>query len=455
MSQPEISEKKPKRRSRAGIVVLILFLLLVGTAGFLYYSVVKAPLELDDPQQMAASVPMSAEERFQIFPADQTAQIRMDAADLWSLILAHTGTDFLDTLNSELSSYGLNVSGCAIHMDEDGLRLDLELFYQDTRLVAKVPCALEVTGKHISLTPTAVKLGVIPLPVGSLLSKVKLDYDLSLPVISDVTQVSFTEGSLLLNGSMEQDIRNLVPLDKKLYQTAVFCEEMQPLADSLQTQAGFNALLSHLEQNPGSMEDLYRQLFVLSTPEVVEEYLDSRFGLTERFFPNIDFSAAAAEQTALSEQLASQTLVLEKFFNNVVNDYNDKKFQLSDGEFLQKKKPFQAAQYGAGKYDALFEMLDPDSFFLILVDVEDGFIRNTSSFYRICDENQQFTQSVDFNKTYILGCVLRSVDGDPFLLYETEVHQGNTYARNTTLRPLTEDDVKQLQVPGKFGIWTG
>lgn len=73
----------------------------------------------------------------------------------------------------------------------------------------------------------------------------------------------------------------------------------------------------------------------------------------------------------------------------------------------------------------------------------------------MADENQQFTQPVDFNKTYILGCVLRSVDGDPFLLYDKEIHEGTHYVRSITLRPLTEDDAAALQVPGKFGVWTG
>lgn len=455
MTQCEISEKQPKRRSHAGIVLLLLLLLLIGGAGFLYYSAVKAPLDLDDPQQMAASTPMSAGERFRFFAADQTVQVRMDAADLWSLILEHAGTDFLDTLNTELSSYSLSLSGCAIGMDEDGLRLDLELYYRDIRLVVKVPCALEVNGRHVTLTPTAVKLGAVPLPVGGLLSSLKLEYDLTLPVISQVTQVSFVQDALLLTGPMEQDIRSLVPVNEKLYQTAVFCESLQPLADSLQTQEGFAALLSHLEQDPGSVEALYRELFILAKAEDTREYLDSRSGLTQRFFPGIDFSAAAAEQTALAEQVTPLIRTLEQFFTNLVSDYNDKKFRLSDGEFILNWKPFQAARYGAGKYDALFEVLDPDSFFLILVDAEDGFIRKTSSFYRMADENQQFTQEVDYNKTYILGCVLRSVDGDPFLLYEAEIHDDSSYVRSITLCPLTEEDVKALQVEGKFGVWTG
>lgn len=456
MAKQNTSEHQPKRRSHGWIVLLVIVLLLGGAAGYLYYSVVKAPLETDDPQLLAASAPMSPEDRFRFFPADRTAQVRMDKSDIWSLILEHAGKDFLDTVNKELSPYGLTVSGCAIRLEEAGLWLDLELYYKETRLVARVPCALEFSENRLSLTPTGVKLGVISLPVEKLLSKVKLEYDVALPVLSEVTQVSFVQGAAVITGPVEQDIRSLVPVDKALYQTAVFCQELQYIADVLPAQEGVGLLLNPLEQDPGKVEDLYFDLFVMADPKVTEDYLDSRYGLTERFFPGIDFDAVTQEHDAMTELRGERTLILEKFFTNLVGNYNEKAFSLSDGQFLLKRKPFLAAEYGEGMYDALYETLDPNAIFLILVDAEDGFIRNTSSFYRMADENQQFTQEVNFDRTYILGCVLRSVDGDPFVMYEAEIRAtGNTYSRDIVLKPLTEDAVSQLQVPGKFGVWTG
>ena len=455
MANNEETAKKPRKRSYVGIVLLILLLALIGTGGFLYYSAVKAPLVLDNPQQLAASAPMIAKDRFRVLADEQTVQMKIDAADIWSLILDNAGNDFMDIINKELSSYDLSVSGCAIHMDEDGLRLDLEIFYQEHRLIAKIPCTLEVSGQHFCLKPAGVKLGVIPLPIEKLVSSVKFEYDFPLPVISDVTGVSYEQNAILITGTMEEDVRSLLPADQTLFRLAVFCESMQPLVDSLKTEAGFKEILTHLEQHPEDIEKLYNDLFTIADSEITEAYLDSRMGLTQRFFPGIDFSDLEAARTELSEEVEPLNAILERFFSSVVSDYNGKVFHLSDGEFLKKLEPFHATNYGSGLYDTMFEVLDPDSFFLILVDVEDGFIRNTSSFYRICDENQQFTQSVDFNKTYILGCVFRSLDGEPFLLYETETHIDSTYYRNLTLQPLTEDEVSALQVPGKFGVWTG
>lgn len=454
MSQYESTEKKPKKRSRAGLVVLMIFLILAGAVGYLYYSVVKAPLELDNPRKLAAAAPMEAKERFVFSAAEGTAQIKLDKGDLWSVILAHAGDDFLDAVNKEVASYGLNISGCAIHMDEGGLRLDLEVFYKETRLVVKVPCDLEVSGQKICLKPTGLKLGAIPVPVGGLLSSVELEYEQTLPVITEVTGVSFAPGAVLVTGPMEQDVRTLLPLGEELDQAVVFCEAYQPLVDALYNEAGFARIMTHLEQHPGSVEDLYRELFTVIEAKITDAYLEDRDGLTERFFPGIDFDAVAQEQKVLYDELNVRYITLKKFFTNAVNEYNEKRLSIRDGVFTYEKQPFQAALFEYRKYGSIFEILDPEATFLIVVDAQDGFIRKTSSFYRMVDENQQFTQDVDLDKTYILGFVMRSVDGDPYLLYETELTMNNLYVREIKLQALTEDEVTALQEPGKIGVWT-
>ena len=237
------TEKKPKRHT-GWIIFLIILLLLAGGAGYLYATIVQAPLTLEDPQKMANSQTMSPQDRFRFSSGDKTAQIRLDKGDIWYLVVSEVGADFLDPINQELSSYNLSVSGCALSLEEAGLALDLELFYRDIRLVAKVPCDLEFSGNHISLKPTGVKLGRISLPVSKLLSSVEFKYDLNLPVITEVTQVSFEKDAILVTGRMEQDIFNLVPLDKKLNQTALYCDSLQPLADALLSQDGITYLTS-------------------------------------------------------------------------------------------------------------------------------------------------------------------------------------------------------------------
>ena len=453
------TEKQPKKRSRAGVVILVIFLLillmLAGGAGYLYYSVVKAPLEPDDPHALAAAAPMSAAERFEFSAAEGTAQIKFSKADFWNMVVTHAGDDFMDKLNEELSAYGLSLSGCAIDTSEEGVRLDMELYYKETRLVVRMPCDLKFTGQHISLKPTELKVGPISLTLKALLSTAKVEYDVILPVITEVTGIHFTRDAVLLTGPVEEDIRSLIPGEEKLLQCSAYSSSQQMLAEVLLEENGIYRILTHLEKNPADIEALYQNLFILAEPEVTEQYLEDRQGLTERFLPGTDFDAAAQAQSDLNDDLFVKSAMLENFFTELVGNYNDKNFKLSGGQFIKKKKVFNAAQYGAGKHDALFENLDPETMFLILVDAQDGHIRKTSSFYRMADEKQEFTQPVDFNKTYILGLVFRSIDGEPYLMYESEIQGTNTYSRKIKLVPLTEEEVSALQVEGKFGVWIG
>ena len=381
MAKYDGSEQKSKKRGRGGIVALVILLILAGAVGYLYYTIAKAPFQPDDPKKLAASAPMDVQDRFRFSAADGTAQVRLDKADLWTLILSNAGDDFLGKINRELSSYNVKVSGCAINLDEAGLRLDLELQYKDFRLLAQVPCQTSISNRHLKLTPTGVKLGVLPLPVGGLLSNVELEFDVTLPVIAEVTAVGYELGAVILVGPMEADVRALIPQSRNLYMDAVFAGELWPLAEALHTQAGYDLMLAGLEKNPGQVEDLYRKLFVLADPKDTDAYLESRMGLTERFFPAIDFSGVKTEQAELEAQQTVLARSLEQFFTKAVNDYNEKQFRLSDGKFLYKKKPFQAAQYGGAEFEPLFQLLDPESVFLVLVDAENGFIRKSFNLF--------------------------------------------------------------------------
>ena len=450
MAKREKSEGKPKRRSRVGLVLLIILLLLLGTVGFLIFTVVKGEVALDDPQAMAAAAPMSAEERFSFSAADRTVQMKVNTADIWNVVLNNAGADFLDLVNQELAAYSLRVSGCGIQIDESGAQLNLELFYESIRVAAKVPFDLEASGQHFSLKPAGVKVGVIPLPVEELLSSVVLEADLPLPVISNVTGISYGQDAILISGDMREDLLSLIPPRHPLQRLAIFDESWQSFAAALDTEEGYTTLLTYLEQNPGKIEDLYSNLFVFAGYDMTQEYLESHMDLTQRVLPGADFTSNEAKRAELMKEENPLLSILERFFASVVSDYTGKDFKMIDGEFLKKLQPFHANNYGAGSYDDLYAVLNPDDFSLVLVDVENGYTEKTPIFHELVDSDQEFTQTVDFEKTYILGMMFRGVGGTPFLIYEIEENN----ERNLALHLLTEEEFSSLHVAGKFGVWT-
>ena len=217
----------------------------------------------------------------------------------------------------------------------------------------------------------------------------------------------------------------------------------------------YHYMLAHLEKDPGSIETFYREMLLVTGSKNTEEYLNRRLGITQRVFPGIDFSTLEASRTEMLEREETLSAMLEKLFSTVVSNYNWKGYELSNGEFLRLGEPFRAADYGDGSYTAMFDVLDPDSFFLVLVDVENGFIRNTPTLDQLADEHQQFTKPVDFSKTYIVGCVFRSMSGIPLLMYEIEVPTSDSYYSDMMILALSEEEFSALQVPGKCGVWTG
>ena len=78
-------------------------------------------------------------------------------------------------------------------------------------------------------------------------------------------------------------------------------------------------------------------------------------------------------------------------------------------------------------------------------------------YYSVCKApdpvKQAFTRSVDLEKSYVLGMLMDSVDGEPYLMYETEYSDNGLYHRAITQVKLTEEEAKALQIPGKIGVW--
>lgn len=458
MTRQEVTEKKPKKRFGVGKVLLILFLLLLlvlaAAVGYPYYCLFHAPFVPDDPQALAAAAPMEAGERFRVSAQDHSIQLRLDKRDIWSLLLSYAGNDFLDLINEETSEYGISVSGCAIHMDRKDMWLDLEVHRNGKRLTAGILLDLQFRGWEMILKPAGLKVGLFKIPVEFLPDELKLEQEVVLPVLTEVTQVGYEKDAILLTGDPEPDVRSLMPSGDILERALIFCKDYQSLTDALFDPAGFSGILPHLEEHPEEMQELYRGLFTLAEPQVTEDYLEERGDLTQRFFPGIDFSALAREQEILDEQLRVQYITLKKFFTNAVNEYNPNRLRIIDGVFIYEEEPFRADLFEYRKYGTVFEVLDPEAAFLMVVDAEDGFIRKTPAFGELVDKAQAFTREVDFEKPYILGLVLRSVDGDPYVMYETELTVDGLYVREPKLRLLTEDAVKALQVPGKIGVWT-
>lgn len=444
-----------------GMILLVILLILGGSVGYLYYTITTDALTIDDPAALAAQAPMPASERFVFDAANETAQISLEKSDLWWLLLPEMEENFLETVNRELEAYQLRVSGYGFDITENGIRIDVEAMYKSLRLPVHIQTSLDVDGSGFSLTLTEAKLGPIRLPAAGLLRTADFRLDVNWPVVTDITDVSYRQGTVLLTGTLTQDMLSCAQKGCQNDAIGWFCTSRQDTFRVAQAAEGYRELLPGLEQDPGSVETLYHELFTLALVTEYEEYMEAAGNLPHRFFPGIDYDGLEAESDSIRDQWVFANVMADKLVAEVSIDFNNRRFSLKNGEFYHGKSVFDPLNYFGGdtalKMEQLFNIVDRDKFHLILVGSIDGYAVDSPVLNKVCAKKQQLTQDLDRKEAYPVGCVFQGVNGEYFLRYESMEHLNNGSKISKFLKTvtLTEAEYNSLVQEGKIGVWIG
>lgn len=459
MSKESRNISRPVLRS-IGIILLVILLALIGALVFLYFSITTDNVTIDDPAALAAQTPMPASQRFVFDAANETAQIRLEKSDLWYLLLPDMGEDFLETVNKELEDYQLSVTGYGLAISEEGVCIDLEAMYKTIRLPVHILTSSEFDASGFSLTLTKAKLGPFQLPVENLLSSVDGRIDVDWPVITEITDASYQQDAVLLTGTITQDLLSCVQKACRNDAIGWFCTSRQELFRAARAEDGFRAFLPGLEQDPGSVETLYHDLFTLAQVDELEEYMLNSKDLPYRFFPGIDYDGLEAERDSIRDQWVFANVMTDKLVAEVSIDYNNRRFSLKKGEFYLGKSVFDPLNYFGGdtalKMEQLFHIIDKDKFHLILVGSIDGYAVDSPILNKVCAKNQALTQELNRKEAYPVGCIFQGVNGEYFLRYESmEILTGGQVSKFFKTVILTEEEYASLVQDGKIGVWVG
>lgn len=454
MSNQSKTTSHPVFRS-IGIFLLLLLLILVGGVGYLFIDTVA----VDDPAAMAAQPPMPASSRFVFDAAKETAQIKLDKSDLWWLLLPEMEDDLLEDVNRELEKYHLSVTGYGLDITPKGVCIDLEAMYQSVRLPVHILTALDFDASGVSMTLTKAKLGFFRLPVGKLLSAVDERIDLDWPVVTDITDVAYQQDTVLLTGTVTQDLLSCVRDTCQNDAIGWFSISRQDVFRAARTADGFRALLPGLEQDPGSIEDLYHDLFTLAEVYEYEIFMDASRELSHRFFPGIDYAAWETENRSVREEWNSYNDMVDNLVTQVSKDFNNRRFNLKNGEFYVRNSAFDVLSYFKGdmaeEMQQLFHVIDRDKFRLILVGSINGYALKSPALNSICSKDQQLTQELNRKEAYPVGCVFQGINGEYFLRYESMRISGrdNQISKFLKTIALSEAEYASLVQEGKIGVW--
>jgi len=458
-----MSKQSPKARHpvlrKFGIFLLTILLLIGGCVGFLYYTTTTDVVTMDDPPAQASQAPIPAYQRFAFDAAKQTAQIRLDKSDLWWLLLPEMEENILENLNRELESYQLSITGYGFHITPKGICIDLEAMYQSVRLPMHILTSLDFDASGVSLTLVKAKLGSVRLPIGSLLRSIEARLDVDWPVITDITDVVYQQDAILLHGTVTQDMLSCVQIACQNNVIGWFSTSHQSAFSAAREENGFRALLPELEQNPGSIEVLYHDLFTLATTYEFADFMEATKNLSYRFFPGIDFAALETENESVREQWEFCDAMMDKLVTQVSKDFNNRRFSLKNGEFYLKGSVFDPLKYFTGdtadNIQQLFHVIEPDKFHLVLVGTLNGYAVKSPVLNRICSKDQQLTQEVNRNATYPIGCVFQGRNGEYVLRYESMKIAGTDNQMTKWLKTviLSEAEYLSLIQEGKIGVW--
>ena len=442
-----------------GISLLVILLIAVGGFGFLYYTVTKGNATIDDPPALAAQTPMPASQRFLFDAAKETAQISLDKSDLWWILLPEMEDSFLEDVNQNLESYHLSVTGYGFDITEEGIRIDVEAMYKSIRLPVHILTSLDFDASGFSLTLTKAKLGPFQLPVANLLNSVDIRLDIDWPVITDITDVTYRQDTVLLTGTLTQDMLSCVQMACQNDAIGWFSTSHQDEFRVARASDGYRELLPGLEQDPGSIEILYHDLFTLALVSEFENYMEASRDLPYRFFPGIDFASLEKDGDSIRSQWVFYNVLVDKLVTQISHDFNSRRFSLKSGKFYLKKSPFDVLNYFTDdtsvKIQNLFKLIDQDKFHLVLVGSINGYAKESPALNKICAKNQELTQKLDRKAAYPVGCVFQGINGEYFLRYESAqiLGTGNQVSKFLKTVRLSEEDYASLIQEDKIGVW--
>lgn len=442
-----------------GICLMVILLMAGGSVGLLYYSITTDAVTIEDPAALAAQAPMPASRRFVFDAAKETAQVCLDKSDLWWLLLPDMGENLLEEVNRELENYQLRIEGYGLRITEKGIWIDLEARYQSVRLPVHILTALDFDDSGVSVTFTKARLGFFRLPAAGLLKAVDVRIEADWPVITEVTDVAYQQDTVLLTGTLTQDMLSCV--QKSCHNNAIgwFSTSHQDVFRAARTEDGFKELLPGLEQDPGSIETLYHDLFTLAQGNEYENLMKVSRNLPHRFFPGIDYASLETERDAVRGEWTFYNTLVDTLVTQVSKDFNNRRFSLKNGAFYLRGSVFDVRTYFTGEtgqdLQQMFRFLDPEKFQLVLVGSIDAYDKKTPVLSQICDTEQALTQQLNRKGSHPVGCIFRGINGEYFLRYETMVITGreNKVSKSMKTVSLTDAEYDSLIQEGKIGVW--
>ncbi len=403
------------------LIVVVLFLLLIGFAGYVYIRSSRQIVENDDVKDLLQQEPMDIAGRY-VVDEEGNLVCRLDKSDLYYYLEKSYGSGAADEMIADLEKEtGLDVEAFTVDLEEPSFSLAAR--YNKLRFAADLIPELTVDNGNVRISLSGIRVAGITVPARWIkaLNDVSFDVTIDPPFLKEVKGVSFEDGMLCLHGPLDTAFLDAVDPDQGYDKPLTYyINDYREILDagavlSKDASKASEIFLDGVKEK--GFRTVIEDYFHVAYPARSRELMTHR-DLSQRFlteYMNVEFLNLFHPVAVYANESAHN---IELLTDRVYRALPTNMVTIKEGQFYYHEDPFTYDDFLFLGWDEVYDkLLDPDTFRLVLIDDEQAFKGNTAKISKYVDDLSSIKDPADPDKVYTLGFVFKTRTGQPLLAY--------------------------------------
>lgn len=438
-------KKKKRRKSAARIIgdivrtifltAFLLCIAAIGLAVYLFLGMNTDTLHTDSVSKIINAEGLSVAERFEVNAKARTAEMRMDNADVWYLIDAEYGEDYVEELKDKFNEKGFRLSAYGLYIDEYDPSLDLDIRWNGIKIATHLPSEISFDDGTLTITPTGVRIAKINISpkILKLFTKIDLSqYVLSVDIdpmgfIKSFDDMTIEDDNLVFDVSLDPSfLKAISPEDGYVGNVGWYCDGYSEVLTAAKDynsdpEGALTGLLQHAEKKASDLERFLNEYYTLADPaDIAADFkANNGFMFGRVLFGNTKEGYEEAHESILRYCEERQAMV-DDLVSTLAKAWDAGKITVNnDGKFIYKKDYINIIQFASEYPWDNYELFVPaEGFKFAIVDSESAYVNKTPKLSKLAGNNAVLSvEDLDRNVPYGLGTIFETSNGYKLLSY--------------------------------------
>lgn len=441
-------KKKRKKRRKSAVRIIgniirtifltafILCILAVGLAVYLFLGMNTDSFKTDSVSKIIKAEGMSVADRFEIDAKGRTAEMRMDDADVWYLIDAEYGEDYVEDLKDKFNEKGFRLSGYGLVIDEYDPSIDLDIRWNGIKIATHLPAEIDFEDGTLTFTPTGVRVAKISLSpkLFKFFTKIDLsEYVLSVKLdpmgfIKSFDKMSIEDQNFVFDVTLDSDFLKAVAPDTDESDTiAWFCDGYSEIIQAgkdyeADPDAALTALLKPAEKKSSELEKILNDYYTLAdTADTAADFkANSGFMFDRILYGNTKEGYEETHDNIIAYCGERQAMV-DELVTSLAAAWDGGKITINgESRFIYKKDYLNVMLFGTSEnpWDNYELFVPAEGFKYALIDSESAYVAKTPKLKKLINNNAVFSpEDTDKEMAYGLGVIYKTANGFKLMTY--------------------------------------